>query len=141
MRIFYFCVCQTHDKVIIRSTQVMSSSDSRAPIAPRSLRLWPLFLLLAVMALTRFVPAHIGDGVSSYWMIILFGPLLSSLLIILWWPTFSRATGKEKLFGFLGLVALLLLAVALAHPTMRGPGTFQITLPIGTSAFAIAILL
>ncbi len=119
----------------------MTSTASDAPTGPRPLRLWPLFLLLAVMALTRFVPAHVGDGVSSYWMIILFGPLLSSLFIILWWPIFSRATGKEKILGFLGLVALLVLAVALAHPSMRGPGTIQITLPIGTSAFAIAILL
>ncbi len=119
----------------------MTSTASDAPTGPRPLRLWPLFLLLAVMALTRFVPAHVGDGVSSYWMIILFGPLLSSLFIILWWPIFSRARGKEKILGFLGLVALLVLAVALAHPSMRGPGTIQITLPIGTSAFAIAILL
>ena len=119
----------------------MTATASAAATAPRSLRLWPLFLLLAVMALTRFVPAHIGDGVSSYWMLILFGPLLSSLFIILWWPTFSRATGREKIFGFLGLIALLLLAVALAHPSMRGPGTIQITLPIGTTAFAIAIIL
>ncbi len=92
------------------------------------------------MLLTRFVPPHIGDGMSSYWMLVLFGPLLSCLLIILWWPSFSRATGKEKIFGFLGLVGLLVLSVAIAHHTMRGPGTIQYTLPIGMGAFGIAVI-
>ena len=119
----------------------MSSSDPHAPNPSRSLRLWPLLLLLAIMILTRFVPAHIGGGESSYWMIILLGPLISCLLILLWWPTFSRATGKEKLYGFLGLVGLLVLTVALAHPTMKGPGIIQIALPIGMGAFAVALLI
>jgi outer membrane protein assembly factor BamB len=107
----------------------------------RPLRLWPVYVLLALMLLTRFIPGHVGDGMSSYWMIVLFGPLISCLILILWWPTLSRATGKEKLVGFLGLIALLVLSVAISHPTMRGPGTIQYALPIGMAAFAIAVIL
>jgi len=39
--------------------------------------------------------------------------------MLIWWLTASRATWKERVFGFLGLIAGLAVTLALVHPTMR----------------------
>lgn len=103
----------------------------------KPLRTWPALALVAVMIVTRFGPALLEDGMSNYWMVALLGPMLCCLLIVIWWVAASRATRKERLFGFLGLAASLGLTLALVHPTMRGPGTFNLTLPMGLIAFAL----
>ncbi len=67
-----------------------------------------------------------------------FGPLLCCLLLLVWWLAASRATWRERVFGFLGLIAGLAAAVTLAHPTMRGAATTYLTVPMGFFIFAMA---
>src|SRR5436190_14212490 len=93
----------------------------------RTLRVWPALFLVVLMIAARFGPAFLEGGISVYWMISVFGPLLCCLLIVIWWLTASRATWKERLFGFLGLVASLVVVLVLVHHTMRGPGTTYLT--------------
>src|ERR1035437_10782008 len=107
----------------------------------RPLRTWPALLLVALMLLTRFGPAYLEGGLGSYWMIAVFGPLICCLLLVLWWLAASRATWKERLFGPLGVVGCLILALKLVDPTMRGPGTTYLTLPMGMVLFAMGATL
>lgn len=113
-----------------------------APSAPvtvsRPLRLWPALVLLALGVVTRLAPTVLEGGMSRYWFLGLIGPVLCSLLMLVWWLAASRATWRERLFGFIGLLVGLAAIVAMAHPTMRGPGTIQITLPMGMGLFALA---
>ena len=44
----------------------------------RPLRTWPALLLVALMLLMRFGPAYLEGGLSSYWMIAVFGPLIGA---------------------------------------------------------------
>lgn len=111
------------------------------PARIRPLRQWPAALLLLLGILARFGPGFLDGGMSSYWVMGLLGPLLCSVLVLVWWLTASRATGLERVCGFLALVVSLGLAVALAHPSMQGPGTMQFTLPVGMAVFATATLL
>ena len=113
-----------------------------APSFPkfRPLRTWPALLLVALMFVTRFGPIYLEGGMSSYWMVAMFGPLLCCVLIVIWWLTASRATWKERLFGFAGLIASMAATWALVDPTMRGPGTIQLTLPMGLTAFALGVM-
>src|SRR5215203_3055022 len=97
----------------------------------RPLRVWPALLLAGVMIAARFGPAFLEGGMGVHWMIAVFGPLLGCVLMTIWWLTASRATWRERLFGFLGLVAALGVVLLLADPTMRGPGTTYLTLPMG----------
>jgi outer membrane protein assembly factor BamB len=89
------------------------------------------------MLAARFGPRLSPEG-AQYWMVSVFGPLLCCLLLLIWWLAASRATWRERVFGFLGLVAAAAASIALDHPTMRGPGTSYFTLPLGFLVFAFA---
>src|SRR5688500_5507723 len=116
-----------------------SSSATSAPLAKfRPLRIWPALALVVVMLLARFGPAYLEGGLSNYWMIAVFGPLLCCVLLLIWWLAASRATWKERVFGFLGLIAALAVTLALVHPTMRGPGTTYLTAPMGMIFFGLS---
>src|SRR5215471_9338870 len=114
-------------------------TTNSAPTRPfRPLRVWPAVLLALLMLAGRFGPGVSEDAMAKYWMISVFGPLLCCLLLLIWWLAASRATWRERLFGFLGIVAGAVVAVTLAHPTMRGPATTYLTIPTGLFLFAIA---
>jgi outer membrane protein assembly factor BamB len=106
----------------------------------RTLRIWPAVVLTGLLLAARFGPALAEGGASKYWMVAVFGPLLCCVLILIWWITASRATWKERLLGFIGIPAALALTLLLVDPTMRGPGTINLTLPMGMLAFALAAI-
>jgi outer membrane protein assembly factor BamB len=110
--------------------------SSRRPFRP--LQAWPALLLAVLMLAARFGPSLFEDGAAKYWMAAVFGPVLCCLLLLIWWLGASRATWRERVFGFLGLVAGAAIVIALAHPTMRGPATTYLTLPMGFLLFALA---
>ena len=113
----------------------------RDPKPFRPLRAWPAALLVFLMLAAKFGPALLEGGLSAHWMIAVFGPLLCCLLMLIWWVAASRATWKERLLGFFGIVVALVLALFLVDPTMRGPGTSYLTIPMGMFAFALAAIL
>src|SRR5213594_4322432 len=117
-------------------------AGSNVPVKPsqlRALRVWPGVLLVLLMIVARFAPAYLEGGLARYWMFAMMGPMLCCLLLLIWWLAASRATWKERVFGFLGLVAVFAIALALVEPLMRGPGTIYITLPMGMSAFVVGV--
>jgi outer membrane protein assembly factor BamB len=114
------------------------TANSTGKRTSRSLRAWPAVLLALLMLAGRFGPELSDDAMAKYWMISVFGPLLCCLLLLIWWLAASRATWPERVFGLLGLIASAVMAVMLAHPTMRGPATTYLTIPMGFFLFAIA---
>jgi outer membrane protein assembly factor BamB len=103
----------------------------------RPLSTWPAILLALLMLAARFGPQVSEEGMAKYWMASVFGPLLCSLLLLVWWLAASRATWRERVFGLLGIIAGAAIAVLLAHPTMRGPATTYLTVPMGFFIFAV----
>src|SRR5438128_4875613 len=101
----------------------------------RALRVWPAVILVALMVITRFVPTFLEGGLAKYWMFAMMGPMVCCLLLGVWWLAASRATWKERVFGFLGLAAVFAITMVLVEPLMRGPGAIYITLPMGMIAF------
>jgi hypothetical protein len=76
-------------------------SNSPKPSGPRPLRVWPGVFLVVLMIVARFGPGYLEGGLSRYWMIAMIGPMLCCLLLVIWWLAVSRATWKERVFGFL----------------------------------------
>ena len=106
----------------------------------RPLRTWPALLLVALMFVMRFGPEFLAGGLSTYWMIAVFGPLLGCLLLLIWWLVASRATWRERVFGGLGVVVALVFTLLLVDSTMRGPGTTYLTLPMGMAFFGLGVV-
>ncbi len=103
----------------------------------RLLRLWPAWLLVACILIARFGTGSVDDGPATLWMIPAFGPFLCSFLILLLWLFASRATGRERLVGFFGMIVAIVMTVVLAHPTMRGPATTMLIVPMAVVGFVI----
>lgn len=75
------------------------------------------------------------------WMVGAFVPGLLSILILVWWLTFSRARWTERLVGFVGVIAAIITAAIFVHPTMFGPPIIVLTVPTTAAAFAIVLSL
>jgi len=73
-------------------------------------------------------------------MVAAFGPLLCCLLILIWWLSASRATWKERVFGFIGIAGSVAVMVLLIHPTMRGPAITYVMVPMGFLTFAVSLI-
>lgn len=125
-------------------TALTEGGAARAtPIAKdivRPLRIWPCLLLVILMVVARYGPGLLEGGLSTYWMIGVFGPMLCCLMLLIWWLAASRATWKERVFGSIALVGSLAVTILFVNPSMRGPGTFYLTLPMGMTAFAIGAM-
>jgi len=104
------------------------------------LRVWPAIFLILTMIVCRMTPILVNDGPPMLWMLSSFGPLLCSGLILLWWVTFSRSTGRERLIGFVGVLSGLGITVMSLDPTMQGPGMALLTVPLGMSLFGLAAI-
>ncbi len=103
----------------------------------RPLRVWPAVLFALLIVAARFGPRLVEQGTSQYWMVAVFGPMLCCLLLVIWWLAASRATWRERVFGFLGLVAGMFVVAGVSHPSLRGSGTMYFTLPTGFFLFAM----
>src|SRR5687768_13790112 len=95
-----------------RSGSISSSGGSAGAGKFRPLRVWPAVALVVLIVLARFGPAYLEGGLSTYWMIAVFVPFLCCVLMLIWWLVASRATWREWVFGFLGLVACLAITFA-----------------------------
>src|ERR1043165_8862472 len=80
-----------------------TAESSRKPFRP--LRAWPALAIAFLMIAARFGPDLFEDGAAKYWMVSVFGPLLCCLLLVIWWLAASRAIWRERVFGFLGIIA------------------------------------
>lgn len=118
----------------------MTKVNGASSPSARPLRIWPVWILVPLIPLARFGPALLEDGRSRFWMISVFGPTLCCLLLILWWLAASRATWKERVFGFLGFASALFLTASLVDPSMRGAGTNYFTMPMAMIAFGLSAI-
>jgi outer membrane protein assembly factor BamB len=113
-----------------------STKQPSASLKP--LRIWPAILFLLAMVLLRLSPSLIEDGPDMLPIVAAMGPIICSLLILIWWLTASRATGLERLMGFVGITAFSGLTFALSDESMQSPATMLVwTIPMGFAAFSI----
>ena len=104
----------------------------------KPLRIWPAMLLLLAMVLLRLSPSLIESGPDMLPLVAAMGPIICSLLILIWWLTASRATGLERLMGLVGISAFSALTFALSDNSMQSPATMLVwTIPMGFAAFTI----
>lgn len=106
---------------------------------PRPLRLWPAVALLTILWAFRFFLKLVEEPSAQLLMTAFFGPLVCALLILIWWAAASRATWREKVFGLVGFIALVVLGIFAGDPTIRGFGTLT-AVQWGVSAFVVGLV-
>ena len=114
--------------------------EELAPTKYRTLRIWPPSLLLGSMLAAKIIPRIIENGPPQLWMLPVFGPLLCGTVVMIWWLVGSRATWRERLFGFLGVIASLMLTLFLVDKSMQGPAVMVLTIPMGIVGFAVGAI-
>ncbi|HEX7861270.1 MAG TPA: PQQ-binding-like beta-propeller repeat protein [Verrucomicrobiae bacterium] len=128
-------------------TKVVRSEpgETTTPSAPkrgfRPLRAWPAVGLIVLMVAARLVPPYLEGGQSRYWIITNMVPALLGIFLLIWWLTASRANWKERVFGFLGVIAAVMVTFVLGDVTMRGAGTMYLTGPMGLLLFGLVAVL
>lgn len=106
----------------------------------RPLRASIPIVLLCLMIAARFVPQLWEDGPSMTWAFASFGPTLAGLaLLVVWWPFLSRASLRERVFGFSGAIVSIVIASTVLHETMRGLIPV-ITLPVALAGFGFGMV-
>src|SRR5436190_22434000 len=115
----------------------MNSEMLQSESPQKPLRMWPAWVLMAIIVLGRYVPRFIEGASSQFWYVPVFFPLLASVLMLIWWLAGSRATWREKLIGFFGFILAVAVIVLLSHPTMRGVLTTYLTVPLGMIGFGL----
>lgn len=125
----------------IANSEVSPQDDSSSEISLKSLRIWPVAVLLVVLISLRSILFLSSTESMAILMMGVFGPVLCSLMILIWWFAGSRASGKEKILG--GLFTIIAAAIVLAtlDKTMYGPGVMLFMLPIGFGLFALTSII
>ncbi|MEM9827377.1 MAG: PQQ-binding-like beta-propeller repeat protein [Planctomycetota bacterium] len=120
---------------------LQAGSEQAGSKQTRSLRWWPAVLIVAAMLGLRYLPGLAAEPSLGLMMLRFMGPGLTSLLVLVWWLGFSRASGREKLVGTAGLLLIALVTMGLAHWSMVGMGMLLFQIPFGIGVFAITLAL
>ena len=122
---------------------LQSSAATHSSLAEKwkPLRVWPVVPLLLGMVAARYIPTQIEDGPSMLWAVVAFGPLLMSLLIVLWWLIASRARWFERLLGLVGIVGTCSASAMFLDKTMLGPAITVLMIPLGVALFSLGAII
>ncbi len=117
------------------------ATDSTLASKWKPLRSWPVVPLLLGMVAARYSTALVEDGPSMLWAVVAFGPLLMSLLIVLWWLIASRARWFERLLGLVGIVGTCFISITFLDKTMIGPAISVLMIPLGVAMFGLGAII
>lgn len=136
---------ETHDDMNSPAESVAKQVDNSNtdPVASsfRPLRIWPAVILLVLLTCCRFITTLWPEGPSWTWMVAGFGPMLCGLCLLIWWISASRATFKERIVGFFGVVVSAVALIAVVDKSMLGPAVMMITVPLGMFLFAVGAII
>jgi len=118
-----------------------ATTDSTFASKWKPLRVWPVVPLLLGMVVARYVPTLLEDGPSMLWAVAAFGPLLMSLLIMLWWLIASRARWFERVLGLIGIVGACYISIVFLDKTMVGPAISVLMIPLGVALFGLGAII
>ena len=123
------------------SAEVHATNQSEMPAKIAPLRVWPALLIIAIAWALRYGAAMFQEPSFGVRMTQIMGPGAVSLLVLVWWIGFSRATIKERIFGTIGLLVVAAATAFPQHKSVFGFGTLMFAVPCGMTAFAIGCFL
>jgi outer membrane protein assembly factor BamB len=130
------------------STQMTGTTPSPAPQVsappvpgPTRPRLWPAVALIVFLWLARLLPVYLTPDNAFLMMIgAMWGPMLVTLGLAIWWLFFSRVPWSQR---FLGLVLAVGIGIGVwfaAHETMDPAVLIVFALPLVVTAWIVWLL-
>src|SRR5262245_30809961 len=93
----------------------MPNERTGEPTPRRPLRLWPGLALVTVQWLLWFVVPPLVPGVGIY---ALFGAVIASLLLVVWWLFFSRARWVDRAGALVVMMAAPIATRLIVHDSI-----------------------
>ncbi len=113
--------------------------ESSAVAQPRPLRIWPGLALLALLGAAK-ASTYLTEELSfGLFMFAVNTPLVVGVGILLWWSLASRATGRERWLGPLGVILVGATAYLLLDSSIKGMGFLFFVMPTGVAAVGLAL--
>jgi len=116
-----------------------SATASTPSPGERRLRLWPGVVLVALQAAVIFVPGWVSAGGMTQFRAKFVGPLVTALLVAVWWLFFSRLSWSDRLFLLGAYVGGAVAAYFLCDPSFQFALPMY-ALPVATSAWVVWLL-
>ena len=104
------------------------------PAEPR-LRLWPAVVILLVQWACIKLPGLLIPGEITQFYFVFFGPMVTTLLFVVWWMFFSRARWSDRLLGLGVAAGLGVIASFCFHPTVGFMGLIMFAIPVVTTVW------
>ena len=123
----------------------MSHTPNVALRLQNPLRLWPGVALAAFVLLARFgLPVALPEaqilGMEAG-LVGLFGSVIGTLAIIVWWLFFSRARWSERLGALAMMVVAVIATRAVAHESITGAGMGALLYIMAIQVMSLALVL
>lgn len=122
----------------------MSNTQNAASRLHNPLRLWPGVALAAFVLLARFgLPVALPEaqilGMEAG-LVGMFGSVIGTLAIIVWWLFFSRARWSERLGALAMMVVAVIATRAVAHESIIGAGMGALLYIMAIQVMSLALV-
>ncbi len=112
---------------------------------PYFLRLWPGVVLAVLVLLLRFGLPVVMPEAQLFGMeagfVGLFGSMLGTLAILIWWVFFSRAPWSERLGALVMMIVAVMATRAVAHESITGAGMGMLLYIMAVQVMSLALVL
>lgn len=125
------------------STETPPVAEIPQPARWNKLRIWPAVILLLLMLGAKLAQSLLLQQSAPslfLFMLFVFGPVVCSGVIALWWLFFSRAPWTDRVLGLVGAVALVIGAYFLSDRSMHGMPFAVYAVPNAVIAFTAVLL-
>ena len=111
-----------------------------SPAQPR-LRLWPAMVIVLIQWACIKLPGVLIPGEMTQFFFVFFGPMVTTLLFVVWWMFFSRARLADRLLGLGVAAGLGVIAFLCFHPSVGFMGLIMFAIPTVTTVWISWLLL
>ena len=115
-----------------------------APARSKKLRIWPAAIIVLLMVGAKLAQRLLlTESAPSFGLFVtfVFGPVVLSALIAVWWLFFSRAPWSDRGLGLAGLMGLIVVGYFLCDQSLQHLQPFLVyVLPDAFIAFTVALL-
>lgn len=111
------------------------------PATPSRPRVWPGLLIVVIMWPLISIPGKLWPATMAHFMTMMWGTIVCSALVLLWWLFASRVSWGERFVGVFGFFGLAAAAYPFWHESLNGFGLLFYAMPLVVTTWVVCIML